>query len=77
MQTTYKVQHRQIVFTIPKELRKYFFHPFKQRIDLLFKAVTETIYSILNLYFKSDGYGHIKKYIRKNRFIDSLPFFIR
>lgn len=65
MQTAYNVQHRQIVFTIPKELRKFFFHPFKQRIDLLFKAVNETIYSILNLYFKSDGYWHIKKHTRK------------
>lgn len=76
MQTAYKVQHRQIVFTIPKELRKYFFHPFKQRIDLLFKAVNETIYSILNLYFKSDGYGHIKKHIRKNRFIPGFFAFL-
>lgn len=27
------------------------------------------LYSILNLYFKSDGYDNIKKHIRKNRFI--------
>ena len=41
-----------IVFTIPKQLRKYFFYPFERRINILFKAVNKTIYSILNEYFK-------------------------
>lgn len=52
LQTTYNCKHRQIVFTIPKELRKYFFHPFKERMDILFKAVNETLYSIFNETFK-------------------------
>ncbi len=36
LETVYSTKHRQIVFTIPKELRKYFFFPFAYRIDLLF-----------------------------------------
>ena len=52
LQTAYKCKHRQIVFTIPKELRKFFFAPFDEMIDLLFKAVHDTIFSILNESFK-------------------------
>lgn len=52
LQNSYNCNHRQIVFTIPKLLRKYFFHPFKERIDILFKAVRDTIYSILNTNYK-------------------------
>lgn len=48
LQTAYNCNHRQIVFTIPEQLRKYFFFPFEKRINLLFKAVKKTIYSILN-----------------------------
>lgn len=48
LQTSYNCVHRQIVFTIPEQLRIYFFHPFKERINILFKAVYDTIYSILN-----------------------------
>lgn len=66
LQTAYKCNHRQIVFTIPKELRKYFFFPFSKRINILFKAVRNTIYSILNESFKfSKKDKKIKKYISK------------
>ena len=54
MQTAYNCQHRQIVFTIPELLRKYFFFPFENSINLLFKAVRDTIYSILNVSFKKN-----------------------
>lgn len=46
--TAYNCKHRQIVFTIPEELRPLFFYPFQERIDILFKAVNKTIESILN-----------------------------
>ena len=62
MQTAYNCQHRQIVFTIPEQLRKYFFFPFENRINLLFKAVRDTIYSILNESFKKIKNGILKKY---------------
>ena len=54
LQKAYKCKHRQIVFTIPEELRKYFFFPFEDRMDILFKAVRETIYSILNSSLKKN-----------------------
>ena len=38
LQTAYNCNHRQIVFTIPEQLRKYFFFPFEDRINLLFKT---------------------------------------
>ena len=65
MQTAYRGPHRQIVFTIPRELRKYFFFPFKERINILFQAVNETIYSMLNISFKKDKKGNLRKYISK------------
>ena len=65
MQTAYNCKHRQIVFTIPKELRKYFFYPYDSRIDILFKAVRDTIYSILNVSFKKSKKGILKKYTSK------------
>ena len=68
LETAYNCNHRQIVFTIPKELRKYFFYPFKKRIDILFKAVEKTIYSIFNEYYKyNKKSGKLKKYIKKNK----------
>lgn len=63
LQTAYKCPHRQIVFTIPKELRKYFFFPFQSRMDLLFKAVNMTINSILNESFQTLKDGNLKKYL--------------
>ena len=39
LQKAYKCKHRQIVFTIPKELREYFFFPFENRINILFESL--------------------------------------
>ncbi len=65
LETAYNCPHRQIVFTIPKELRIYFFAPFEERISILFQAVNETIYSILNVTYRKKN-GSKKK--------ESLPF---
>ena len=46
MQTTYNCSHRQMVFTIPKELRRIFFEKFEIMINILFQAVRDTIYSL-------------------------------
>lgn len=65
MQTAYNCPHRQIVFTIPKELRIYFLYNYK-RLTLLFKAVTKTLYSIFNESFKYDKkVKKMKKYVSK------------
>lgn len=73
LQTAYKCNHRQIVFTIPKELRNFFFFPFSSRIDILFKAVRDTIYSILNENFKFSKKK--KKLIKYKSKIDFIPGF--
>lgn len=62
--SAYHCKHRQIVFTIPKELRKYFFYPFEEMIHLLFLAVNLTIKSIFNESFKLTKKG-LKKYLSK------------
>ena len=67
LQTAYKCHHRQIVFTISEQLRIYFF-PFENRINLLFKAVNKTIYSILNEHFKKNKKGILKKYSSKTKY---------
>lgn len=46
LNTAYKCNHRQIVFTIPKEFRKYFFD--FSLMHILFEAVNLTINSIIN-----------------------------
>ncbi len=68
LQIAYNCQHRQIVFTIPKELRQYFFSHFEDKINLLFKAVRNTIYSILNESFKKNKKGKLKKYTSKVKY---------
>ncbi len=68
LQTAYNCKHRQIVFTIPEQLRNYFFHPFERRINILFKAVHDTIYSILNESFKKNKKGTLKKYKSKVKY---------
>lgn len=75
MEKAYRCHHRQIVFTIPKELRSYFFYPFKKRINILFKAVRETIYSILNEHFKNTKKG-LKKYKSKIKFTPGFFAFL-
>lgn len=66
LETAYNCKHRQIVFTIPKELRVFFFHPFEKRIDILFKAVSKTIYSIFNENYKyNKKTKKMVKYVKK------------
>lgn len=69
MQTCYKCVHRQIVFTIPKELRKYFFFPFDEMIDILFQAVHDTIYSILN-----ESYKYSKKKKKLIKYMSKIKY---
>lgn len=76
LETCYNCKHRQIVFTIPKELRKYFFYPFEQRIDLLFKAVNETITSIFNVSYKKDKSGKLRRYKSKIKWSDGFFAFL-
>ena len=77
LQTCYKHVHRQIVFTIPKELRKFFFFPFEDRIDILFQAVRDTIYSILNESYKySKTKKKLKKYFSKIKFTPGFFAFL-
>ena len=76
MQTAYNCTHRQIVFTIPDTLRKYFFFPFEDRINILFAAVRDTIYSILNDSFKKLKNGKLKKYSSKIKFTPGFFAFL-
>ena len=76
LQTAYNCNHRQIVFTIPEKLRSYFFFPFESRINILFKAVRNTIYSILNEYFKRNKKGVLKKYSSKTKYTPGFFAFL-
>lgn len=76
LNSAYNCNHRQIVFTIPKEFRKFFFYPF-DRINILFEAVNETIYSILNVnYKKSNKRKRKKKYVSKQKFYPGFFAFL-
>lgn len=76
LNTAYNCNHRQIVFTIPKDFRKYFFFPM-QRIDLLFEAVNKTIYSILNISYSKKNKKHKKKaYKSKQKFYPGFFSFL-
>ncbi len=77
LQTCYRCSHRQIVFTIPKELRKFFFFPFGEMIDILFQAVHNTIYSILNESFKfSKKKKKLIKYMSKIKYTPGFFAFL-
>ena len=76
LQTAYNCVHRQMVFTIPEQLRKYFFFPFEDRINILFKAVRDTIYSILNESFRKNKQGILKKYTSKIKFTPGFFAFL-
>ena len=76
LQTAYNCQHRQIVFTIPEQLRKYFFFPFENIINLLFYSIRNTIYSILNQSFKKNKKGIFKKYISKVKYAPGFFAFL-
>ena len=66
LQTAYNCKHRQIVFTIPEELRKYFYFPFEPRMTILYKAVRDTLYSIFNESFKYNNKSKkLIKYVSK------------
>ena len=74
MSSAYNCPHRQIVFTIPKEFRKFFFFPL-DRIDIIYQAVAETIYSLLNNSFKKTKNGK-KKYTSKEKFLAGFFAFL-
>jgi hypothetical protein len=79
LETAYKCPHRQVVFTIPKELRAFFFYPFEERIAILFQAVSETIYSILRDNYKiskSPTKKKKKKYSSKTLFTPGFFSFL-
>ena len=76
LQTAYNCQHRQIVFTVPEQLRKYFFFPFENRINILFQAVRDTLYSILNESFKKNKKGILKKYTSKIKYTPGFFAFL-
>ena len=76
LQPAYNCNHRQIIFTIPEQLRKYFFSPFDDRINLHFKAVRDTIYSILNISFKKNKKGILKKYTSKIKYTPGFFAFL-
>ncbi len=67
LETSYRCKHRQIVFTMPEELWPYFFFDYENMMNLLFDAVRETIYSILNFTYKKTKKGW-KKYKSKKQF---------
>jgi len=74
LEKVYNCNHRQIVFTIPKELRR-FFYSFKY-MDLLFDAVCQTIYSIFNIKYKKDKKGRLKKYVSKIKYLPGFYSFL-
>ena len=75
LQTAYNCTHRQIVFTIPEELRKYFFEDF-YLINVLFQAVDDTIYSIFNDFFKRNKKGKLKKYTSRIKYTPGFFAFL-
>ena len=75
LQTAYNCTHRQIVFTIPKELRLYFFEDF-YLINLLFKSVRDTIYSIFNNSFKRNKAGKLMKYTSRIKYTPGFFAFL-
>lgn len=60
LQHAINCKHRQIVFTIPKEMRIYFFS-FKN-MNLLFQAVNIVLDSIIHSKFRKNKKGELKKY---------------
>lgn len=76
MNTAYNCKHRQIVFTMPKELWAYYFYPFEDMINLLFEAVSMTIYSILNDTYKPNKKKRKKKYKSKTKYTPGFFAFL-
>lgn len=73
--TAYNCNHRQIVFTCPKELWPYFFTDFHNLINIFFDSVNKTIYSILNESFKREN-GITKKYVSKTKYTPGFFAFL-
>lgn len=76
LETAYSCNYRQIVFTIPKELRNIFYYPYEERIDILFEAVRDTIYSILNLSYKKNKFGKTKEYKSRTKWTPGFFAFL-
>ena len=77
LQTAYRCPHRQIVFTIPKELRNIFFYPFEEHIPILFQAVNDTLHSMLNYTYKKSGSKKKKKkYSSKTKYTPGFFSFL-
>ena len=66
LQHAINCRHRQIVFTIPEEMRTYFFD-FKN-MDLLFQAVNMVLDSIIHAKFRKNKKGFLKLYKINNLF---------
>lgn len=73
--TAYNCKHRQIVFTCPKELWKYFFVDFDNLIEVYYKAVNITINSLLNESFKKVD-GKLKKYFNDIKYTPGFFAFL-
>ena len=77
LEHAYNYSHRQIVFTISEELRCYFFFPFAKMMDILFDAVNQTIYSILNESYRSTkNKRKKKKYSSKTNYTPGFFMFL-
>lgn len=76
LEIAYNCPHRQIVFTTPEELRVFFFYPFEKRMNILFKAVKDTIYSILNDSYKTTKNIKKKKYSLKTKYTPGFFMFL-
>lgn len=76
MNTAYNCKHRQIVFTMPKELWHFFFYPFDEMINLLFEAVNLTIHSILNDTYKTKKNNKKKKYSSRTKYTPGFFAFL-
>ena len=76
LQTVYNCKHRQMVFTIAKELRPYFYFNFKIMINILFKAVELTIYSILDDTYKNTKSKGKKRYKKKIKYSPGFFMFL-
>ena len=66
LETAYSCNHRQIVFTI---------HMVK-KIDILFEAINETIYSLLNISYKKNKDGKSKKYKSRTKWLPDFFAFL-
>lgn len=75
LNTVYNCNHRQIVFTCPKELWHYFFVDFDNLIDVYYESVNLTINSILNESFKKVN-GKLKIYFSKIKFTPGFFAFL-